>query len=84
MYYDRKSLSESSPEYREPGINKIFNFYKSIALVMDNKVYYAPKVMEEIKNGRCKISGDFSVKEAKMLISLIVNGELPLDFELIE
>lgn len=51
---------------------------------MDDKVYYTPKVLEEIKNGQCQISGDFSVKEVKILISLIVNGELPLDFELIE
>jgi SecD/SecF fusion protein len=60
------------------------NIDRSIAMVMDSKVYYAPKVMSEIKNGRCKISGDFSTDEAKILISLISNEELPLDFELIE
>lgn len=55
---------------------------KSIAIVIDGEVYHAPKVMFEIKEGKCRISGYFSTDEANKLISLINNGTLPLNFEL--
>lgn len=60
------------------------NIDNSIAIVIDNEVYYAPKVIFEIKDGKCRISGDFSTNEVNKLISLINNGELPLNFELIQ
>jgi SecD/SecF fusion protein len=60
------------------------NIGKTIAMVVDNKVYYAPKVVSEIKEGKCMISGDFSVKDADLLIAIINSGVLPLQFELIE
>jgi len=60
------------------------NIGKQIAVVIDNVVYCAPKVMGEINNGKCMISGDFSPKEITCLKSLINNGELPLEFKLKE
>jgi SecD/SecF fusion protein len=60
------------------------NIGKPIAIVLDNIVYCAPKVMGEINNGKCIISGDFSIKEITRLKSLISNEELLLDFKLKE
>jgi len=59
------------------------NIGKSLAMVIDNKVYSAPRVMAEIKGGSCQITGNFTLKEITCLKSLINNAELPLPFELI-
>jgi SecD/SecF fusion protein len=60
------------------------NIGKPIAIVLDNVVYCAPKVMGEINNGKCIISGDFSIKEITRLKSLISNEELLFDFKVKE
>ena len=60
------------------------NIGKSIAMVIDNKVYSAPRVITEIKNGSCQITRNFTLKEITCLKSLINNAELPLDFKLIK
>ncbi|MCK4662513.1 MAG: hypothetical protein KAT68_06590 [Bacteroidales bacterium] len=60
------------------------NIGKSIAIVLDSQVYYAPKVMSVIKNGKCVISGGFSKDEANQLVTIINYGELPLEFTLVE
>ena len=57
---------------------------KSIAIVIDDQVYSAPKVNEAIANGKCMISGNFSEQEVAILVSLLGNEALPLDFELIK
>ncbi len=57
---------------------------KPLAIVLDNKVYSAPRVMEPIKEGKCMISGNLTAEEAGRLASLINNHELPLNFKVIE
>ncbi len=60
------------------------NIGKEIAMVLDDQVYFAPIVMAEIKGGKSMISGIFSKDEASVLIALIKNGELPLEFKIIK
>jgi hypothetical protein len=60
------------------------NMSKSIAVVMDYVVFAAPIIRDEIKGGRCSISGSFSLEEITLLKSLINNGDLPLDFKIVE
>jgi SecD/SecF fusion protein len=60
------------------------NIGKSLAMVNDNKVYSAPRVMAEIKNGSCMITGNFTLKDLTCLKSLINNAELPLEYKLIK
>ena len=55
-----------------------------IAIVLDNTVLSAPTVKSEISGGRCEITGDFTEAEAKSLVSLVNDGELPLDFRLVK
>lgn len=56
----------------------------TIAIVLDNNVIVAPTVRSEISSGRCEISGDFTETDAKNLVALVNNGELPLDFKLVK
>jgi len=60
------------------------NIDKSLAIVLDGKVYFAPKVRMEMKNGKCVVTGNFSIKELYRLKSMINNDKLPLDFKLIK
>lgn len=57
------------------------NIGKSIAIVLDNVVYCAPVVKDEISNGKCVISGNFSAQEILRLKALVGNEDLPLAFE---
>jgi preprotein translocase subunit SecD len=60
------------------------NIGKPIGIVIDNVVYSAPMVKEEISTGECEISGDFTQSEVTLLKSLINNIELPLDFKIVK
>lgn len=50
---------------------------KCIAIVLDDFVYSAPVVQNEIAGGRSSISGDFTVEEAKDLANILKSGKLP-------
>ena len=43
------------------------NVGRNIAILVDGQVYGAPRVMEEIKNGECMISGSFTESELNKL-----------------
>ena len=60
------------------------NINNVIALVLDNNVISAPKVMDEISSGEIEISGKFTQKEAGYIAALLNNGELPLSFKVIK
>lgn len=53
------------------------NIGKSIAIVLDDIVYSAPNVNNEIPNGRSSISGGFSNEEAGDLANILKSGKLP-------
>jgi SecD/SecF fusion protein len=59
-------------------------FGRCIAIVMDSLVYIAPQVNTEIADGRCIISGNFDVVEAKKLASIIKAGKLATPVRIIE
>jgi len=60
------------------------NIGKQIAIVLDNYVYSAPNVNDEIKGGRSSISGNFTVLEAKDLANILKSGKLPAPARIIE
>ncbi len=60
------------------------NIEKSIAIVMDNRVFSAPTVQAEIKGGNSQITGDFSINEATDLANLLKSGKLPAPARIIE
>lgn len=48
-----------------------------IAIVLDNKVFSAPSVNEEIPSGNSSISGSYNVEEATDLANVLKAGKLP-------
>ncbi len=55
-----------------------------IAIVLDNVVYSAPSVNEEITNGNSQISGNFTTDEAKDLANILKAGSLPAPTRIVE
>ena len=60
------------------------NNKQSIAVVLDDRVYSAPTVQEEIPNGISSITGNFTTDEANDLILILKNGKLPAKTLIIE
>ena len=50
---------------------------KAIAIVLDNTVYSAPTVQNEIPNGVSSISGSFTLEDTKDLANILKAGKLP-------
>lgn len=47
-----------------------------IAIVLDDRVYSAPSVAQEISGGTCSISGSFTMEEATDLSNILKSGKL--------
>lgn len=60
------------------------NIKKSVAVVLDNLVYSAPVVQQEIAGGNSQITGNFSVTEAEDLANILKSGKLPAPARIIE
>ncbi|MGI2262059.1 protein translocase subunit SecD [Candidatus Cardinium hertigii] len=57
---------------------------KRIAITLDDRVYTAPVVNQEIPNGASQIIGDFTLEEAKDLASVLQTGALPAPLKVVE
>ncbi|WP_316794012.1 protein translocase subunit SecDF [Pedobacter frigoris] len=53
------------------------NDKRSIAIVLDNQVYSAPTVNDEISGGRSSITGNFTVNDTQDLANILKAGKLP-------
>jgi len=60
------------------------NIGKSIAIVLDNVVYSAPTVQNEIPNGRSAITGHFDVAEGQDLATVLKSGKLAAPARIVE
>lgn len=60
------------------------NIGKRIAVVLDNYVYSAPTVQNEIPNGNSQITGAFTVEEAQDLANILKAGSLPARARIVE
>ncbi len=60
------------------------NIGKAIAIVLDDYVYSAPRVNQEITGGRSQITGDFSISEAQDLANVLRSGALPAPARIIQ
>jgi SecD/SecF fusion protein len=52
------------------------NVKRSIAITLDEYVYSAPTVQQEIAGGVSQITGDFSIKEAEDLANILNSGKM--------
>jgi hypothetical protein len=76
-------------KFKEPGVQKWAeatkrNINRAIAIVCDGAVISAPIVRSEINGGLCVISGDFTKAEANSFVSILQNGQLPVDFKIVK
>ncbi len=90
--------SQSYDERNRPSINmkmddigsKIWaqmtkaNVGKPVAIVLDNVVYSAPNVENEITGGNSQISGNFTTVEAQDLAQILQSGKLPAPAKIVQ
>ena len=60
------------------------NIDKDIAISFDDKVCVCPRVMSEIPNGKCQITRDYNLAEAKDLAALLSAGGMPLPLRIVQ
>ncbi|GAB4489385.1 MAG: protein translocase subunit SecDF [Raineya sp.] len=60
------------------------NIGKQIAIVLDDGVYSAPVVQNEITGGNSSITGNFTLEEAQDLATILKSGKLPIPTEVVE
>ncbi|MCR9062995.1 MAG: protein translocase subunit SecDF [Cytophagales bacterium] len=60
------------------------NVGQRVAIVLDNYVYSAPNVNQEITGGNSSISGNFTLEEASDLANVLKAGKLPAPTNIIE
>lgn len=53
------------------------NIQKRLAIILDNKIYSAPVIQDKIGGGTARITGNFSMEEAKDLAVVLRAGALP-------
>ena len=58
--------------------------YRLLAIILDDKLYSAPRINEPIYSGRAEISGSFSVTEARRLVNVLRAGALPGRVKIVE
>lgn len=57
---------------------------KAVAIVLDNAVYSAPTVQNEISGGVSSITGNFKIEETKDLANVLKAGKLPAPAKIVE
>ncbi|MCD8261691.1 MAG: protein translocase subunit SecDF, partial [Bacteroides sp.] len=60
------------------------NIGKSIAIVLDDYVYSAPRVNNEITGGRSQITGNFTPEESKDLANVLKSGKMPAPAHIVQ
>ncbi|KYG85611.1 preprotein translocase subunit SecD [Roseivirga seohaensis] len=60
------------------------NIQRRIAIALDNYVYTAPNVNQEIAAGNSQISGNFTIEEAEDLANILKAGSLPAPTKIVE
>jgi SecD/SecF fusion protein len=75
----RTITQKASSETEYPGGPK-----RRIAIVLDEVVYSAPTVDNEIPNGQSIITGNFSIEDANDLATILEAGKLPTPVRIVE
>lgn len=60
------------------------NIGRQVAIVLDDYVYSAPVVQNEISGGRSSISGNFTIDEAQDLANILKAGKMPAPTRIVE
>jgi len=77
--------SEGAREWRKiSAAASAANPKKAIAIVLDNTVYSAPTVQDEIPNGVSSITGNFTFEDTQDLANVLKAGRLPAPAKIVE
>ncbi|MFP4193672.1 MAG: protein translocase subunit SecD [Desulfobacterales bacterium] len=60
------------------------NVNKRLAIVLDNNVYSAPGIQDKITGGSARITGNFTMEEARDLAIVLRAGSLPAPVNIVE
>ena len=60
------------------------NIGRPVAIMLDNLVYTAPTVQNEIPNGSSSITGSFTIDETKDMVNVLKAGKLPAPTTIVE
>ena len=60
------------------------NIGKAIAIVLDNYVYSAPNVNQQIDGGRSEITGNFTPEQTKDLANVLKSGKMPAPARIVQ
>ena len=85
------SASESYDQHQRPAVSMSMNadgarrwasltkanVQRPIAIVLDNRVYTAPNVQNEITGGNSEITGNFTPEETRDLVNVLKSGRMP-------
>jgi SecD/SecF fusion protein len=87
--YDDRGRPEVTMSMNAEGARKwknltAANINRPVAILLDNLVYTAPNVQNEIGGGRSSISGNFTVEETKDLANVLKAGKLPAPTNIVE
>ncbi|UHG91220.1 protein translocase subunit SecDF [Spirosoma oryzicola] len=87
--YDDRGRPEVTMNMNAEGARKwksltAANVGRPVAILLDNLVYTAPNVQNEIPNGRSSISGNFTVEETKDMSNVLKAGKLPAPTTIVE
>ena len=78
------SMSMNSDGARRWALLTKQNINKSIAIVLDNYVYSAPNVSNEITGGNSQITGHFTPEQAKDLANVLKSGKMPAPARIVQ
>ncbi|MBR5687830.1 MAG: protein translocase subunit SecDF [Prevotella sp.] len=84
-----KNSPEVSMEMNEEGARAWANLTKKnigrpVAIVLDNLVYSAPNVNQEITGGRSQITGNFTLQDTKELASTLKSGRMKAPVKIVQ
>ncbi len=85
------SASESYDQHKRPAVSMTMNadgarrwatltkanIKRPIAIVLDNRVYTAPNVINEITGGNSEITGNFTPEDTRDLVNVLKSGRMP-------
>ena len=60
------------------------NINRSIAIVLDNLVYSAPNVNDEITGGNSQITGSFTIEDTQDLANVLKSGKMPAPAKIVQ
>ncbi|MBO4444872.1 MAG: protein translocase subunit SecDF [Bacteroidaceae bacterium] len=60
------------------------NIGKAVAIVLDDRVYSAPTVQNEISGGNSQITGNFTQKQTKDLANVLNSGKMPAPAKIVQ